>query len=656
MTENKEKTKRLRKSPHEFVEAVNEVIEKGFSIRSVALSHNIGKSYLARLVNKAKTLPVGEEFLHKPNIGNRKVFTFEEENMLSEYLKTACKMAYGLTYTQTRQLAYQYAKKLNKEVPLSWEATQKAGLDWLRGFMKRHPDLSHRQPESTSLSRASSFNPTNVKNFYEKLENVLKKYKFTPDRIHNADETGLCTVTNPPKVIAERGSKQVAQASSAERGQLVTMLGFISASGNTVPPVFIFPRVRFKTFMLEDCPTGSIALCNKSGWMNSVNFTSSFQHFVNFTNPSLEKPVLLLIDNHDSHINIDVIKEAKEKGVVILTFPPHCSHKLQPLDVGVYGPFKTYFKVAQNNWLVTNPGKTVSIYHLPKFAKTAYEGAFTLKNIKNSFEKTGIHPFNSNNFAEHEFLTSYVTDRPIPANSALPSSIPNSCEQPCTSTNQSDQLDTSLPVIFEQTSPHKPLQLSVISPENVRPFPKAEPRKMFSKGRKRGYSRVLTDTPEKENIERQLLEKQCTKKNKTEPKKKAIKRKVFEESSDSDVSLKYAESDEDDFLQPEEDNISDQNEPLVFGDHVLVKFATKKTIKFAVGKIVNVLPESEFTVKFMKKKNDVYHFVYPDVDDIADIELKDIEMKLPLPHVTQGTERIKCFYSFSIDFEGIIFC
>lgn len=92
MSENEEKSKRLRKPPHEFVKIANEVLQEGFSIRSVALSHNIGKSYLARLrvVTKAKTLPVGGEFLHKSNIGNRKLFTLEEE-----YLKMGCKMAYG---------------------------------------------------------------------------------------------------------------------------------------------------------------------------------------------------------------------------------------------------------------------------------------------------------------------------------------------------------------------------------------------------------------------------------------------------------------------------------------------------------------------------------------------------------------------------------
>jgi hypothetical protein len=31
-----------------------------------------------------------------------------------------------------------------------------------------------------------------------------------------------------------------------------------------------------------------------------------------------------------------------ESGIDLLILPPHCSHLLQPLDVGVYGPLKRY--------------------------------------------------------------------------------------------------------------------------------------------------------------------------------------------------------------------------------------------------------------------------------------------------------------------------
>lgn len=92
--------------------------------------------------------------------------------------------------------------------------------------------------------------------------------------------------------------------------------------------------------------------------------------FIKFVKPTPSEPVLLLLDNHGSHIDIEVVDKAKENGVIMLSFPPHCSHRLQPLDVGVYGPFKHYCATAQDNWMRNNPGKTMSIYEIPAIVKT----------------------------------------------------------------------------------------------------------------------------------------------------------------------------------------------------------------------------------------------------------------------------------------------
>ncbi|XP_030762267.1 uncharacterized protein LOC115887087 [Sitophilus oryzae] len=171
-------------------------------------------------------------------------------------------MCYGLTTVQVKELAYQYAKAQGI-LPKPWKEKEMTSKDWLLGFMKRNSTLNLRKPENTSLSRATSFNPTNVSNFYSNLERVLEKHKFKPHMIWNLDETGCLTVTNP--VLATRGSKQVGQVTSAERGNLVTMLGFINASGGTIPPVFIFPRVHFKEIMLKGGSTGAKGISNPIG-------------------------------------------------------------------------------------------------------------------------------------------------------------------------------------------------------------------------------------------------------------------------------------------------------------------------------------------------------------------------------------------------------
>lgn len=243
---------------------------------------------------------------------------------------------------------------------------------------------------------------------------------FPPHRIWNQYETGLTTVQTPSRIIAPKGLKQVGSVTSAERGNLVTLSACVSATGNQISPMLIFPRVNFKEFMLYGAPPGTIGGANPSGWSTESLYLQFMDHFIAHTKPSKDERVLLIIDNHETHLSVEVLEKASAAGVVILTFPPHTSHRLQPLDVSVYSPFKTYYNQAVGHWLLNNPGKTMTIYNIAEIVGQIYWKALSTSNIVNGFRKTGIYPFNRSTFSEDflavNFLAAYVTDRSNPTN------------------------------------------------------------------------------------------------------------------------------------------------------------------------------------------------------------------------------------------------
>jgi len=206
-----------------------------------------------------------DDIKFRPFYDSKRVFSVEEENELAQYLLTASKHHHGLSTTATRTLAHEYAKRNQKTYPGSWDTNGRAGEEWLQGFLKRNPELSIRAPEATSLGRATSFNKTNVTNFFSQLEDVLKRHEFTAMSIYNVDETALTTVHKPPKVIVKKGEKQVGQITSAERGTLVTLCACVNAMGNTIPPFMIFPRVNFRELMTKDGPPGTVGVAHQSG-------------------------------------------------------------------------------------------------------------------------------------------------------------------------------------------------------------------------------------------------------------------------------------------------------------------------------------------------------------------------------------------------------
>jgi len=156
----------------------------------------------------------------------------------------------------------------------------------------------------------------------------------------------------------------------------------------------------------------------------------------------------------------------KENGVILLTFPPHCSHKLQPLDRSVCGPLKRYYNDACSRWMLNHLGRTISIHDVGGLLGDAYPC-----NITSGFRVAGIYSFNLDVFGENEFLPSAVTDRPD-SNIGEPLNSPGSGRS-STSHPSAHMLTPNGPSTSEVriTTKQQP------TPEEIRPFSKALPRK-----------------------------------------------------------------------------------------------------------------------------------------------------------------------------------
>ena len=625
-------------------EALERIIENKASIRNVSEEYAIPFTTLWRYVYKYKFFEHSTDVVFEPKYNCRKVFSDAEETMLKDYFIKASKIHHGLSAKSARKLAYQFAIKANKSFPSNWEKNKSAGKDWLSGFLKRFPELALRKPEAISLARATSFNKTNVSSFFDKLEECLKRAPYSPSDIYNTDETGCTTVQSVrnAKVIACRNEKQVGKLTSGERGALVTALYAVNAAGNSVPPMLVFPRVKFRDHMMKGAPPDSISVANPSGWMSTACFTEFMKHFIKHTKRSKDCPVILILDNHDSHISIETINLSKENGVPLLTLPPHCSHKLQPLDRSVYGPFKTFYNKAANAFMVCHPGNTITIYDVAELVGKADEQALTPRTIRSGFAASGIWPFNRDVFGEDEFLTSYVSDRPH-----------------CSTTDRDTTTETEDVLIrssalstsfgIENALEFLSISAATITPEIVAPLHQCtQQRKKSSCARKRRKTQILIDTPVKEAIvvEEMLTEKKRKKKlNLKNAKKKIIQCSRSSSENDSDVAICFDESDIS-FSQNLDANHYNTKE-LQTGNFVLCKFSTEKgRIAMYVGIITSV--GVEYEVKFLRKS---YWgcFTFPNVADICDVAKSDVVLKLSSPQTSEGTSRAGRQLSFSVN-------
>ena len=126
--------------------------------------------------------------------------------------------------------------------------------------------------ESTSIARSNSFNRSNVKEFHNNIEDVYKRYQFSPENIWNIDETGVTTVHKPTRVIAQKSEKQVGEATSSERGTLITVCDAVNAIGNHIPPFIPIPKIKCERLYVSRSASRNFSswASNFSSWASKI--------------------------------------------------------------------------------------------------------------------------------------------------------------------------------------------------------------------------------------------------------------------------------------------------------------------------------------------------------------------------------------------------
>jgi hypothetical protein len=104
---------------------------------------------------------------------------------------------------------------------------------------------------------------------------------------------------------------------------------------------------------------------------------------------------MLFINRHGSHVNMRFLTWANKHKILVAVYPPHSTHRLQPLDVSLFNPLANFYSQELNKWIFNTGGRCrITKREFYGLFKPAFKCAITKKDIESGWTKTGLYPFN----------------------------------------------------------------------------------------------------------------------------------------------------------------------------------------------------------------------------------------------------------------------
>ena len=244
---------------------------------------------------------------------------------------------------------------------------------------------------------------------YVQLFSTIDKHNVLPKNTYNMDEKGLMIgkIKQHHRIFTQKSlvNGRVLGVNEDGNREWITLMATICADGTWGRLLLIYPSAAHAlqdTWLTGvDYTQHNVSFsATASGWTNDELGLRWLQNFEVWSRDKLDNPNkdwrLLIADGHGSHVTLKFFEICYQKRIILAVFPPHATHRLQPLDVGMFRPFAMKYSMNLDQWVNDRLG-------LCKFSKRefftvfwpSFLQSFTEKNIKSAWEKSGIWPRDS---------------------------------------------------------------------------------------------------------------------------------------------------------------------------------------------------------------------------------------------------------------------
>lgn len=369
--------------------ALRDIFDGKKSKNAASKAYNIPKTTLKARMCRIRSGSLTIEQASRKKLGGPKVLSDRQEKLLVDHIILLESRLFNVKRKDIRCLAYQITKTSTSS---RFNETKKmAGINWLDNFFERHPVFPANRFKSTYTDSTSVDYESLVK-FFDITELLCKKYNIVTSNIYCFDEFGITALPNQISQVITNKTKIEVLSQLDKPGVLISSVCCSNAVGKFMPPSFVFPLMTEDVSLLEGTPEGSQADFHINGRMQTEMFARWMQRFVDFSKPTCENPVLLLLDGTSRRAkSFEFVNLARQNNVHLLSFPLNSVDKIHPLSCFL-DQVSACYEDEVAHWLEDNAGESITLQVIAKLFGAAFTEAAVVKIAIEGFEKTGIVP------------------------------------------------------------------------------------------------------------------------------------------------------------------------------------------------------------------------------------------------------------------------
>jgi len=159
-----------------------------------------------------------------------------------------------------------------------------------------------------------------------------------------------------------------------------------------------------------------------NGWTQESVFTHWIRECLIPQLNKLRKPgekALLIFDGHQSHESEEAVQLALKNDIEFVRLPSHTTHKLQPLDVGIFGPIQAAWRKQTKDYTL-KAADELPLSQVVREYLTARTRVMKESNIVSAWKKSGLLGLDPNSFGAGDYGPAQLTS----TNAFLPPSYP----------------------------------------------------------------------------------------------------------------------------------------------------------------------------------------------------------------------------------------